>query len=249
MSSPAQAAKEREVFLSFAGVAPLDIDVASIQSRSPPDPDILCRTHGKNELRFELTELIDRAHMERVAMMGNTSRALKEYYESTLPPAEKARFDELYRRALLYFEFDPSASLHQRKLRFPPAFDILLKCRESMSEFTLKNDPDLVPELRKIRVKKIQWNGPTFDTNGFGWLSDPTEESIKKKLNKTYAGGTEIELLAYIDWDLLPPEGAWKAAADRAVACMEGSFISRVWVVNVNTKEILYVYPPEECAT
>jgi len=94
-------------------------------------------------------------------------------------------------------------------------------------------------------VKKTQWDGPVFDTDGFGWLGDPTEETIKKKLTKPYEGDSPIELLAYIDWDLLPPEGAWKAAADRAVECMEGSPLCRVWVFNLNTNEIMYVFPDE----
>jgi hypothetical protein len=249
LSKLSQAEKERDVFGAFAGVAPLDIDIASIQSRKPPEPDIICCTKGGDLIRFELTELIDRGHMERVAMMGNTTRAIRGYYENELPEISKDRFDTIYGRAHLHFAFSPGSTLKARKARLPRAFEILIDCRESLSEFTIKNDPDLLPELAKIRVKKTQWNGPVFDTDGFGWLGDPTEETIKKKLAKPYEGDSPIELLAYIDWDLLPPEGAWKAAADRAIECMEGSSLSRIWVFNLNTNEIMYVFPDESSPT
>ena len=52
-----------------------------------------------------------------------------------------------------------------------------------------------------------------------------------------------MELLAYVDWNLLPPEGAWKEAAKRAADKLSESQFRRIWVFGVEKKEILYVHP------
>lgn len=94
-----------------------------------------------------------------------------------------------------------------------------------------------------IHVKKKTWNGLIFDTNCFGWPGDPTEETLLNKFKKSYSCNSPIELLAHIEWDLLPPGGAWKAAADRAMVELNSSSFERVWGFNSTTKRIEYVYP------
>ena len=65
---------------------------------------------------------------------------------------------------------------------------------------------------------------------------------MSKKLSKSYQCAYPVELLAYIDWDLMPPEGVWKASINDA-ATLEGSQIRRVWVFDRMKKQILYVNP------
>ena len=84
MTRSAQSLKEREVFRAFARVSGLDIDDATIQSRSPPEPDILCETKTGKALAFELTELIDETHMKRIAMVLHTKDALSQYFQNDL---------------------------------------------------------------------------------------------------------------------------------------------------------------------
>ena len=181
-------------------------------------------------------------------MMAHSKEALNAYARNLASAEKQKRFNELYDHALIHFNFAESANLNARKQKFPAAFDMLLECPSFVSEFTIKNNTKLLPTLQTIRVRKSRLNGPIIDAGGFGWLGDPTEEALSKKFNKRYAGDYPLELLAYIDWDLLPPGGAWKAAADRAVERMDGSQFRRVWVYDANSKEVVYVYP-NECDT
>lgn len=242
MTRPQKSVQELEIFRSFARVSPQEIDISSIENRTPPEPDIRCST-VLGEVAFELTELIDRAHMERVAMVFNTKTALHNFYEKELSPERRVQFDQLYDRALIHFDFAENTKMADRKAVFRAAFDVLLSCRSSLAEFTVKHDPSLMPVLVKIRVKKSLINGPIFDVAAFGWLADPTEEAISKKLKKPYECDCPLELLAYIDWNLLPPEGAWKPAAERAAMGIAGTQFRRVWVYGVKDEKIQFVYP------
>lgn len=70
---------ERLVFESFTQVAPFTVLKGTIENRSPPEPDIVCKIEGRGEVGFELTELIDQSHMERVSLMFHTRNYLNEY--------------------------------------------------------------------------------------------------------------------------------------------------------------------------
>lgn len=55
-----KSAEEKSTFTDFAGVSGLLIDLSSVQSRQPPEPDIWCTVHGA-PYYFELGRLLDRA--------------------------------------------------------------------------------------------------------------------------------------------------------------------------------------------
>ena len=46
---------EREIFKSFAKICPLGIDVESIESRLPNEPDLVCRLKDGSPIAFEVT--------------------------------------------------------------------------------------------------------------------------------------------------------------------------------------------------
>jgi hypothetical protein len=62
---------ERDVFVEFARAANLRVDVDSIESRQPPEPDVLCCLAGQMAY-FEFGRLLDEG-MQRVRL-----RAMKE---------------------------------------------------------------------------------------------------------------------------------------------------------------------------
>ena len=243
MTRPAQTIHEREIFETFAEACVLDIDLESIESRDPQEPDIYCRLKCGEEILFELTELIDSAHLERVALMGNTRKALAEFVKEEISREDQTAFHALYSRALLHFNFAENSKLSDRRSTFAPAIELLLRCPASLSEFVVKHDPNLTPVLEQIRVRKSRLHGPVLDVGAFGWLGDPTETAITKKLKKSYVAKAPIELLAYVDWDLLPPEGAWKESAERAAELLEGSQFRRIWIFDTRKKEVLFVLP------
>ena len=62
----AKAKHERSVFLDFAKAAKLSVDEASVEMRSPPEPDIWCICEGKGAY-FELGRLLDQG-MQRLRL-------------------------------------------------------------------------------------------------------------------------------------------------------------------------------------
>lgn len=55
----AKAARERDIFMACAEAAGLPVRKGSVESRPPPEPDILCDLEGEGPVAFELAELAD----------------------------------------------------------------------------------------------------------------------------------------------------------------------------------------------
>src|SRR5215831_3876327 len=63
----AKAAQEKATFLEFASVARLAVIADSVESRRPPEPDILCAIEERGPVAFELVDLIDESLARAVA--------------------------------------------------------------------------------------------------------------------------------------------------------------------------------------
>jgi len=83
-----KAAAERDVFFAFVNLSNLPIDLESVESRKPPEPDIFCRYSDGTRLTFELVSLCDpdlaelfnkRDQEPEVAMFFGGERTLKQY--------------------------------------------------------------------------------------------------------------------------------------------------------------------------
>src|SRR5258708_4015339 len=64
-----KAARERRVVLGFIPLSGLAIDPESVESRPPPEPDILCVVQGEGLVAFELVEICDPAIAATVTEM------------------------------------------------------------------------------------------------------------------------------------------------------------------------------------
>lgn len=60
-----KARHEREIFIAFANVAQLDLDLNSVRSERPPKPDICCMIGGELHY-FELAEITDEGLARRL---------------------------------------------------------------------------------------------------------------------------------------------------------------------------------------
>jgi hypothetical protein len=71
----ARAAEERAIFHEFVAAAQLPVVLESIESRLPPEPDILCEVAGGGRVAFELVRLVDQglAHAEARAIKDPTN--------------------------------------------------------------------------------------------------------------------------------------------------------------------------------
>ncbi len=238
-----KANREKEIFELFAVASTLAIDTSSIENRKPPEPDIRCRLDNGETVAFELTELIDEQHMERLAKTANTKDALYNHYENYLSSDQRKLFDLLYNHAFLHFDFSIDSKLKERRNKFNFIFDLLLSCPEPLSEFEIRHCPKLMPILDTIRVSKSRINGPLFDVGNFGRLGDPTKPAILKKLYKKYECNYPIELVAYINWQLLPPEEVWKHAVNSAAKNLSSSQFRKIWVYDLVNDKIEFIHP------
>ena len=59
-SEQKKASREKQVFIEFINASRLPIDLATVENRSPPEPDILCRHEKEGLTAFELVELCER---------------------------------------------------------------------------------------------------------------------------------------------------------------------------------------------
>jgi len=56
MSESSKRDRERRIFIEFIKKAQLSVDVETIESRCPPEPDILCWDKDQGFVAFELCE-------------------------------------------------------------------------------------------------------------------------------------------------------------------------------------------------
>jgi hypothetical protein len=136
----AKEAREISIFREFVDRSKLPVVPASVESRKPPEPDILCEIAGEGKVAFEMVELCDA--------------------------------------------------------------DI------AMTKSLLRKKPDL--------------------GSVFLYASDPTENTVRDKILKTYNTGYSIDLLCYTDARLVTPDDM----AEEAIACaMRGGTgpFSRIW--------------------
>jgi hypothetical protein len=122
--------RELKVFLDFVRVSGLPIDQGTVQKRTPPEPDILCRHSADGYLAFELVELCDPA-LARVF-------------------ADPERFGDTYIRTA-----DPSPVIIRNKLRkaYGTQHPIELLCYTDGRVITPSNViiPTIGPYLRSFK--------------------------------------------------------------------------------------------------
>ena len=231
---------ERTVFREFAAASPLAIDNDTIENRDPPEPDIVCEIDNHGVVGFELTELIDRGFMARTDLMAKTQEHLAQTWKTKLPVRETQEFQRKYSDTLLHFVFGSNARRRQREGCILEILHALVCLPDGFEGVTLQNDPNFLPVLEEVRIGRGQLTGPILDVDSGGWLGDPTESAINNKLSKTYECSYPIELVAYIDLNLLPPEAAWMSAADDAAGKLSESQFERIWVFDRSSQSVKY---------
>ncbi len=237
-----QAEREREIFEAFAEIAPFTVLPCSIESRNPPEPDILCQIENYGQVAFELTELIDEAYMAHIALVFDTKQYLNSYWQSELNAADSTLFRNKYSDALLHFEYSQETSLKERKVAAKKAFPKLLHLPNNADGEFLKSDPELAPVLQWIQISRIGLTESIIDISSYVRLGDPTAQAITKKFKKNYECDYPIELLTHINWGIMPHEEVWIASAEKAASQLSSSPFRKIWVFDNADKKIKYAY-------
>lgn len=198
-----KADREKKVFENFSNVAAINILPGTIESRPPPEPDILCQLENSDHVAFELTELIDQDFMARLSLMFTTRQYLNAYWQNSLEHADTDLFCEKYSDALVNFQFDQEASLKVRKAVAKKVFPRLLELPNNFEGEFLKSDSELMRALNWVQICRVGAAEPIIDVSSSGCLGDPTADAIRKKFAKTYETEHPIELLAHINLGIM----------------------------------------------
>jgi hypothetical protein len=235
-----QAEEEKSIFLDFASISGLPIDLNSIANREPPEPDITCEVSGEGIVGFELTELIDREFMAWTSLACWTKSHLYETWHDNLDDYERTKLQEKFKNALLHFVYVKNATKRKRTIFTREILRELIDLPDNFEGAALSNPIRFPDILQEVRISRGIFQGPIFDVESVGWLGDPTAPAIRKKLMNVYSCNYPIELLAHIDIDVLPPEEVWMAAADEAADLLTTSQFRRIWVFDRSKKTIRY---------
>lgn len=243
-------ARERAIFSEFAQRVGLPVIAGTLQSRQPPEPDVLCEIQGQGPVAFELVELIDQDFQERVATLGRFDHLLRSY-PNELPDADRAQFQEKYAHAAVAVTFK-LLPLRQLKASLPELFRWLrLDVPPDANTLDLAMPTALQMVFDRIAVQRPM---PLLDISATssGYLADPTFDSVREKLQvKGYCTPHPKELLAYTTFDLLLPMEAWQPKFEQPlIALLNTSTFRRLWVFSLGQSgepgALKLVHPPLE---
>jgi hypothetical protein len=190
---------------------------------------------------FELTELIDQGFMARLSLMTRTQGHLNRSWRSDLSEAECAEFHRKYGNAQLLFVYRENTVLWQRMQIAVPALRSLLRLADNFEG--ISEPRELASVLDEIRIRRGTFHGPIFVVDSQGPLSDPAVTACLKKLAKNYRCDYPIQLLAYVEVDLMPPDEIWTAAIQALAKHISESQFERVWVFDRSSRSVRFKMP------
>jgi hypothetical protein len=238
----AQEDDELSAFRDFLQHSNLAVVADSIEKRSPPEPDILCRVANNCQLAFELVEICHPANAAFVGSAGRIGRLLEEAYQN-LPTELRNRFDSRFAGRPLSFTFCSGATINRIRVILLRAFTDLLNKSENGEEYR-PSSAAVARTLSSVRfVGRVEERDtPSFNVAGFFQPGDMVVESVLSKLSKTYKTPHPIELLAYFGafaWSLSTD---WERPLQQVLKARNLGPFRRVWVLGWSG--IRFVYPP-----
>lgn len=236
--------REARVFARFAERSPIRIIPASIESRIPPKPDIVCALESGERVAFELVELIDEQYARGMSELARTKRMLDEL-KDRLPKDLRTGLLKRHPRGV-FISFDISIDLPIRE-REAAAIDVLrVALTNEWVDGHFHPEGELGGRIPTVHVHPWE-RGVAFDAGLSSRLSDPTLERLASKFAKAYRSDDPIELLMYTELDLLYPDDIWRAAVEPYIrANLERSPFRRVWLLKTAAGTIDFIYPPPD---
>lgn len=229
-------------FRDFLEHSHLAVAPDSIEKRSPPEPDILCRLTNNGQLAFELVEICHPGNAAFVGSAGIVGRLLEETYRN-LSRELRIRFDTRFAGKPLSFAFCSGATINRIRVALPRAFAELVGKSQNDEEYR----PSSAAVARTLTSVKFvgrveEPDRPSFNIAGAFQPDDVVVESILSKLGKTYKTPHPIELLAYFGafaWSL---SISWERPLRQVLKARDLGPFRRVWVLGWSG--IRFVYPP-----
>lgn len=119
-----QSENELRVFKKFAQICPYSINLATIEKRNHPEPDILCKLSDGTAIAFEIVECLDRSLSRSIYNSCELGRAFYNEIEK-LPDDEKNRVKSKFGDALISIVFHRDVSLIKKRRLVKQIFEQL----------------------------------------------------------------------------------------------------------------------------
>lgn len=232
-----QADGERAIFEVFVSATQLPVHPATVQSRRPAEPDILCEIEGSGPRAFELVEIID-SDFARL-----TSDQLR--VDASLRDAARQAAKDLVSlsNALVYVRFAGDANARRREAAIPPLFAFLRALPlDFAGDVTIPRGTDLAATVRSVRVSRGDFPpGPHFQVEAGSFIGDPIIERLAGKFAKRYATCHPVDLLAFYELHPVRPPEMWIHEVGKYIATnLAASQFSRVWIFDVGETRVLF---------
>ena len=179
--------------------------------------------------------------------MAVINKHLNQYWKCELPKQELDAFIRKFSDASILVSYQPfeNGGPHGEQPRHPrqlscQLFATLNSFPDGSSGMYGSGEGLQIPGIEYIRVQRTKSKGPYLQTNSFGFLSDPTESSIAKKMKKSYEAEHPVHLLAHIEFDLFA-EGVEFAELIKSLRAQnQHQVFEKVWIFSSVTGSILY---------
>lgn len=243
---------ERAIFAAFAAVCPLPIDLATVESRHPPEPDVRCRVGDQGIVAFELGEVISRALEQQTSERVAVRRQFRVAYEA-LSAEDRARVETWLGGAPeVFVGFPGGVTPGKWRRAVKPIIDALVeesrrtdvpeRLREG--ELPLWQIPALQNVVTEVRVRASSDEKVFFGVLEVAEVVDPTRHLLQRKFSKRYATAAPIELLAYYVGAPPPDDPRWPLIVSDVIRDgLQASPFRRVWLFDGFRRRIILVYP------
>jgi len=231
--------RERAIFREFANAAGIGGDVECVESREPPEPDILCTFKSGNRTAYELTEIMDEARKQELSDM---SASLNHLHDLVKQLPETHPFRNRFANAQFHIRFNENANINARRNICNALPDYLIS---EGALLTIRETEYVIPpsggQIDSIHVRRGALSGPTFTSSAGGALRTPVVDSVAKKYRKPYKTDHEIQLVAYFDtFHSVVPDSWLPGATEFVMVSLAMSPFTRVWVLDVKGPSIQY---------
>ncbi|PPD33384.1 MAG: hypothetical protein CTY19_07645 [Methylomonas sp.] len=205
--------RERLIFQLFAESSDLLSSGDRVESKSPPEPDVLLTQSDGSNRAFELVEILDQDYSSLTQSQLTTKSDCYVYLNAMQEPSQ-TQFIKKYANADIHIEFEDSLTRRRRQQSLEQVFDFLLRLPEEASGEVSLEGESVQNLIKYLNISRSNLVGPLFDIQSLVWVGDPTIDLIRKKLEKNYKTSYPISLLAYIETNPMYPDDVWLAELD-----------------------------------
>ena len=240
-----KAADEKAAFLAFAKLIGLPVVDGSVQSRRPPEPDILCSLQDGGLLAFELGRLDSEFLREDLGKYAASSDALTRI----VPSADRRRdaLEAKFGRVVLCIDFMHDSSVRAREASLCSVVQWLVDDAHASKISRIVQIPAAFrPPIYGIRVLDSVERFDLVIGKIITCVTSHALLSLEKKLDMKYGTCAPIELLMHTeaqDWDVL--ELVRDQIEDLVLSKIDRSPYQRVWVADMSAAaaSVKFVYP------